>query len=118
MSNPASANIMMPIEQFEGELRRVARMVPKTTMDDPLAAIVQKIVQNPAYNESRLLTRLLTALTHHRGEFRFAEAAVFDTATLALIVGLLDTRKAGSVSDSQCQLAVQAADAAQMSVGG
>jgi hypothetical protein len=118
VSNPASANIMMPIQQFEGELRRVARLVPKATVENPLAAIVQKIVQNPAYNESRLLTRLLTALTYQRGEFRFAEAAVFDTATLALIVGLLDTLSAGSVTDSQCRLAVEAADAAQLSVGG
>ncbi len=116
--NSSSASIMIPIQQFEDELRRVARLVPKSTLENPLGAIVDKIVQNPAYNESRLLTRLLTALTYQRGEFRLAEAAVFDTKTLALIVSLLDTRSAGSVTDSQCRLAVETADAAQLSVGG
>lgn len=106
----------MPIQRFEEELRRLARFTSKAALEDPLAAIVAKIVQNPAYTESRLLTRLLNALSDQKGEFRLAEAAVFGTATLGLIVRLLDSRGTGGVSDSQCRVAVEAANAAQLSV--
>jgi len=36
---------------------------------------VKKIEQNPAFSQSRLLTRVLAALTYEMGEFRRAEIA-------------------------------------------
>ena len=108
---------MMPIQQFQAELRRIARFTPRASAEDALTAIVDKVVQHPAFSESRLLARLLTAITYERGEFRLAEAAVFDSDTLALIVSFLDGLSAGSVSDAQCQRAVASVEAAQLTVG-
>jgi hypothetical protein len=107
---------ILSVQQFEQVLRRAARFIPQAAVADPLHALVQKIIEHPAYTESRLLTRLLAALTCQHGEFRLAEAAVFDARTLALIVGLLDMRSTGNVSDAQWRLAAQAASAAQLAV--
>jgi predicted NAD/FAD-binding protein len=107
---------ILSVQQFEQELRRAARFVAQVAVADPLQALLQKIIEHPAYTESRLLTRLLAAITSQHGEFRLAEAAVFDARTLALAVGLLDMRRTGSVSDAQLRLAVDAASAAQLAV--
>lgn len=116
MSGTSTFNLTIPISQFQAELRRVARLVPKLCVEDPLAAIVQIVVKNPAFTQSRLLARLLSALACQHGEFRLAEAAVFDSATLALIVGLMDGLAQGKISESQCRAAVLVSDAAQLSV--
>lgn len=110
----SSARGILSVDQFEQLLRRAARFIPKGTVADPLDALVQKVVQHPAYSESRLLARLLAALTFQQGEFRVAEAAVFDSRTLALIVGLLDMRSTGIVSDTQLRLAALATASAQL----
>jgi hypothetical protein len=104
---------MLPLDEFEGELRRLARYSRSTAAADPLAAIVQKIVANPAFSESRLLTRLLGAVINVPGEFRFAEAAVFHSETLALIVSFLDLRRSGAVSDAQCRIAFKTVGGAE-----
>jgi hypothetical protein len=114
--NPSSANAAVSIEQFQVELRRIARFIPAIAMPDPLTAIVDTIVEHPAYTESRLLARLLAALTYQRGEFRLAEGAVFSSSTLALIIGLLDGLGRGNISEAQCRRAVEMADAAQRTV--
>ena len=107
---------MITIQQFQEELRRIARFSAPITLADPLTAIVGSIVEHPAYTESRLLARLLRAITYQQGEFRSAEASVFGSGTLALIVGLLDTLERGTVSNAQCRNAVETADAAQLTV--
>jgi hypothetical protein len=114
--NPPRTGGGLSVQQFEQELRRAARFVPQVAVTDPLQALIQKIVEHPAHTESRLLTRLLGALTCQHGEFRLAEAAVFDARTLALAVGLLDMRRTGNVSDAQLRLAVDTASAAQLAV--
>jgi len=113
---PTSTHALMPVQAFQSELRRLARFSAKPATEDPLEWIVQKVVQNPAFSESRLLTRLLHAVTYRSGEFRLAEAAVFHSQTLAMIVSFLDMVGSGSLSDSRCRLAVEAADAAQSSI--
>ena len=115
-SAPRTQPALMSLQQFQQELRRLARFGSKAGAEDPLAWILETIVQNPAFSESRLLTRLLTAVTYQTGEFRFAEAAVFHSKTLAMIVSFLDMRLGGSLSDARCRLAVEAAGAAQLEV--
>src|SRR4051812_8871569 len=106
MSVINSQSAVIPVSEFQDELRRLARYSRSATPEDPLAAIVQRIVQNPAFSESRLLTRLLAAVTSQHGDFRLAEAAVFHSQTLALIVSFLDMVGSGAFSNSQCRTAV------------
>ena len=57
---------LLSIIQFQDELRRAGRFCPRPPITGALVAVVHKIQQNPAYTQSRLLTRLLAALTYQR----------------------------------------------------
>jgi len=104
---------------FQDELRRSAQFSsPRVAMGNPLAETLKQIEQNPAYSQSRLLTRILAALTYQEGEFRRAEAATLDSATLFLVIKLMDAYAAGAHARDEWIRAVDAAKAAQLGAGG
>lgn len=100
---------------FQTALRHATRFHVHSPIGDPLDAAVRKIEQNPAFSQCRLLTRVLDALAYGRGEFRRAELAAFDEQTLAIVVGLLDLRAAGTLANEDLERAADAALAAQRS---
>jgi histidine ammonia-lyase len=104
--------------QFQEELRRVTRFRLHPPVGDPLNAAVRRIEKNPAYSQSRLLARMLAAITYGLGEFRRAEVAGFDSETLAMVIALMDAHGAGASTREEWIGAVDAARAAQLGAGG
>jgi hypothetical protein len=104
--------------RFQEELRRVARFGSRLPVGDPLAAAVRRIEQNPAFAQSRLLTRILAALIHQEGEFRRAEIAALDADTLAMVIALMEVHAAGTSTREEWVDALDAARAAQLGAGG
>jgi hypothetical protein len=90
----ATATELLTAVQFQEELRRVVRYRASPPIGDPLDAAVRRITQNPAFTQSRLLARVLTALTCQEGAFRRAELATFDSNTLAMVIALMDAHAA------------------------
>jgi hypothetical protein len=74
---------------------------------------VRRIEKNPAFTQSRLLTRILAALTYQQGEFRRAEIACLDSETLAMVITLMDAHAAGTTTREEWICAVDLARAAQ-----
>ena len=118
-SRPASGTgeVLSAVE-FQEALRHVIRFRQQPPVADALAAVVKRIEQNPAFSQSRLLTRILGALTYGQGEFRRAEAAAFDAETLALVITLMDAHAAGTRTRAEWEQAVEAARAAELGAGG
>jgi hypothetical protein len=114
----AAATELLSAVRFQEELRLVTRYRSHPLVGDPLKAAVKKIEQNPAFSQSRLLTRILTALTHERGEFRRAEIATLDAETLFLVITLMDARAAGTSTQDDWVRAVDAAKTAELGAGG
>ncbi|MDH3286931.1 MAG: hypothetical protein OEP48_04285 [Betaproteobacteria bacterium] len=114
----AETTELLSAVRFQEELRRVARFRPRLSVGDPLAAAVRKIEQNPAFTQSRLLTRILAALIYQEGEFRRAEIATFDAETLAMVITLMDAHADGTSTREEWVCAVDAAKAAQLGAGG
>ena len=112
----AAATELLSAVRFQEELRRVARSLARVPIGDPLAAAVRKITQNPAFTQSRLLARILTALTYQMGEFRRAEISAFDSDTLAMVITLMDAHAAGTSPREEWTSAVDAAKAALLGV--
>ena len=108
----SQAGDLLSIVQFQDELRRAGRFCPRPPAPDALGAIVRKIEQSPAHTQSRLLTRILAALTYQKGEFRRAEAAALDADALAIAVTLIDEHAAGTTNREDWIRAVAAARAA------
>jgi len=104
--------------QFQDELRRAARFRPRLPFGDSLAAAVRRIEQNPAFTQSRLLTRILAALINEEGNFRRAEIASLDADTLAMVITLMDAHAAGTSTREEWACALDAAQAAQLGAGG
>ena len=98
--------------QFQEALRHAARFGSRSLVGDPLDAAVKRIEKNPAFSQSRLLARMLFALANESGEFRRAEVAAFDSETLAVVIGLMDARAAGTSTREDWTRAVNAATAA------
>lgn len=118
-SGSAPAGIeLLSAARFLDELRRVTHFRPQTVSADPLAEAVKIIEQNPAYAQSRLLTRTLAALAHQQGEFRRAEIAAFDAKTFAIVLALMDAGAAGKYTREQWTHAIEATQAAELGVGG
>jgi hypothetical protein len=104
---------LLSIIQFEDELRRARRFCPRPPTIQALVAVVRAIEQNPAYAQSRLLTRILAGLTYQEGEFRRAEAATLDVDSLAIAVTLIDDYAAGMGTREDWVRAVDTARGAQ-----
>ena len=119
-SNPAAGAVeLLSFGRFQEELRRVARFFrSRLPVGDPLDATVRKIEQNPAFTQSRLLTRILAALTYQQGEFRRAEISALDAETLVMVITLMDVHAAGTSTREEWVRAADAAKAAQLGAGG
>lgn len=98
-------------------MRRIAASHTPAPVENPLAETLKIIEQNPAFMQSRLLTRLLSALTYQKGEFRRAEVFAFDTKMLAVVIALLDAFAAGLPVRDEWIRAVDTANAAQLGAG-
>jgi len=107
----------LSVTQFQEALRHAARFRSRPPVGDPLEAAVSRIRQNPAFSQSRLLARLLSALTYDLGDFRRAEVSAFDSDTLAIVIGLMDVHAAGTSSRESWVRAVDAVTAAQLPAG-
>jgi len=107
-------NESMSATQFREALRHVVRFREQAPIADPLAAAVETIGRNPAFAQARLLTRILVALTHDRGEFRRAELGALDAETYALVIGLMDSFEAGVFERAQWESAAESAQAAEL----
>jgi hypothetical protein len=103
--------------EFQDELRRIARLDVRASVAHPLSAAVEQIERHPAYTQSRLLTRILTALTYATGQFRQAEVATLDSPTRALVIALMDDCRAGTTPHAEWIKAVNAANAAELAAG-
>ena len=118
-SSRSGATELLSAVRFQEELRRVASFFrSRLPVGDPLDATVKKIEQNPAFTQSRLLTRILAALTYQQGEFRRAEISALDAQTLAMVITLMDVHAAGTSAREDWVRAADAAKAAQLGVGG
>jgi|KBSMisStaDraftv2_1062788.scaffolds.fasta_scaffold1733597_1 hypothetical protein len=104
--------------QFQEELRRAARLDAPCALENPLAEAVQQIQKNPTYTQSRLLTRILDALTYTRGDFRRAEISALDSSTRAIVIALMDSLRAGTTARTKWEEAVNSANLAQFVAGG
>ena len=109
MTSASSATEVLTLAGFQEELRRVARFLPVTTYANALDATVKKIQKNPVFAQSRLLSRVLTALTYQKGEFRRAEIGAFDAETLAMVINLMNARAAVTSTLDEWVSAVEAA---------
>ena len=105
------SDVMTALEFCE-ELCRTGRHNARPPAANPLQEAVQKIKDNPSFSQSRLLRRVLTALAYERGEFRSAEASALDSATLSIVIGLVNAARAGTISREDWTRAVDAAEAA------
>jgi hypothetical protein len=118
VTSAAGAIELLSIAGFQEELRRTARVRPGPATANPLDAALKKIEQNPVFTQSRLLTRVLAALTYQQGEFRRAEIAAFDSETLAMVLALMDAHAAGASPREAWISAVDAARVAEVGAGG
>ncbi|HEY7657150.1 MAG TPA: hypothetical protein VH881_09835 [Burkholderiales bacterium] len=118
-SRPASgATELLSVGRFVDALRHVTRFRSSPLIGDPLDAAVRRIENNPAFSQSRILARLLAALTYEMGEFRRAEISAFDSETLAMAIALMDAHAAGTSTRDEWARAVDRAIAALNGVGG
>ena len=104
----------LSVMRFQEELRRGVRREEALAFPNALADVLKSIERNPAFPQSRLLTRLLSALVSQAGEFRSAEVFAFDTKTRALVVAMLDAFASGIPVRAEWQRAVDSATAAQL----
>lgn len=110
-------NEPMSVARFEVELRRGVQSLAPMAYPNALADVVQSIKRDPALPQSRLLTRLLSALITQVGEFRSAEVFAFDTKMRAVVVALLNDFASGVPARDEWQRAFDSADAAQRAYG-
>ena len=103
---------IMSLTQFQDELRRIGRLDLTEPVPNPLSAAVQKISENPALAQTRLLGRMLKALMYECGEFRRAEASAFDRTTLRLVIALMNAARAGTNTRAEWLEAIEAAESA------
>jgi hypothetical protein len=113
----AAAREILSVARFQEELRRGIQALAPPAIADALAEVVKSIELNPAFAQSRLLARVLSALISQAGEFRRAEVFAFDTKTRALVIALMDAFAAGIPGREEWQRAVDSANAAQSAYG-
>ncbi len=117
-SADASVSAAVPVEEhsfsrFLTALRHITRFMTASADGHPLNDAVKHIESNPAFAQSRLLSRVITALNTRQGEFRPAEISVFDGETLKLIVELMNAKDAGTFTSGEWDSAVKRIHAAQ-----
>lgn len=107
----------MSVTRFQEELRLGVQAPPPAATINLLAEVVKSIELNPAFAQSRLLARVLSALISQAGDFRRAEVFAFDTKTRALVIALIDAFAAGIPGREEWQRAVDSANTAQRAYG-
>ena len=110
----AAAKEILSVTRFQEELRLGVQPLTPPAIASALAEVVKSIELNPAFAQSRLLTRVLSALISQAGEFRRAEVFAFDSKTRALVIALMDAFAAGTPGREEWQRAVDSANAAQL----
>jgi hypothetical protein len=100
--------------QYQDALREAVRFRGEPAVADPLAVALARIEKNPAFSQSRLLTRLIVSLAYGEGEFRRAEIAGLDAPTYALSIMLMDAFRAGATPRADWERAVASARAAEL----
>ena len=100
--------------EYQQALRDALRFRPEPVVGDPLAAALLRIERDPAFSQSRMLTRILVALTYGEGRFRSAEIAGLDAPTHALAITLMDAFGAGKTPRADWERAVATARAAEL----
>jgi hypothetical protein len=111
-----AAREILSVTRFQEELRRGVQALP-SAVPNVLAEVVKSIELNPAFAQSRLLARVLSALISQVGEFRRAEVFAFDSKTRAMVIELMDAFAAGIPGREEWQRAVDSANAAQRGYG-
>jgi hypothetical protein len=104
---------LLSAREFEEVLRRAGRFCSRAVTASPLDAAVTTVEQNPACVQSRVLTRVLAALTYQSGEFRRADVSALDAAALTLVIALMDACAAGTSTREEWIRATDAAKAAE-----
>lgn len=99
----------LSLDQFESELRRFTQSRPVIPVAEPLDRVLKLIEPNPALSRSRLLVRILSALSGRHAEFRYAEVASLDSATISIVMQLMEARRGGATAQQDW---VHAADKA------
>lgn len=95
-----AARELLSGEQFVARLRQSVQFRPRHGPGDTLGEAVEQIVRNPAFVQSRLLQRILVALTFGTGDFRVAEVSALDAPTAVLVMALAELRVAGERPES------------------
>jgi hypothetical protein len=113
MKPSARAFDSLSLDQFEGELRRFTHSRPVVPVADPLERAVKLIEQNPAQSRSRLLARLLSALSGGHAEFRYAEVGSLDSGAISLVIQLMEARHSGAMAQETWLRAAEKARACQ-----
>ena len=104
----AAANLeLCSAPEFFALVRNAVRFRSHAPTLDPLGDAVSQVTLNPHFAQSRLLMRILSALPLMTGEFRRAEAAALDSATLALVVDLIDLHLSSTRSDLEWARAIE-----------
>jgi hypothetical protein len=101
----------LSLDQFESELRRFTQSRPVVPVAEPLDRVLKLIEPNPALSRSRLLVRILSALSGRNGEFRYAEVASLDSATISIVVQLMEARRSGGTAEKEWLRAAEKANA-------
>lgn len=101
--------------EFNDELRHVTRLDAHLTIDDPLSAALVEIEAHPYNLQSRVLSRMLSALTYGAGDFRLAEISALDVPTRRIVLALSDACVSGTTPHDAW---VRAVDAAQLAAHG
>jgi hypothetical protein len=108
----AAAREILSVARFQDELRLGVQALIPPAPASALAEVVKSIELNPAFAQSRVLTRVLAALLTQVGEFRRAEVFALDTQMRALVIVLMDAFAAGIPGRDEWQRAADSANAA------
>lgn len=108
----AAAPEILSVARFQDELRLGVQALIPPAPASALAEVVKSIELNPAFAQSRVLTRVLAALLTQVGEFRRAEVFALDTQTRALVIVLMDAFAVGIPGRDEWQRAADSANAA------
>ena len=107
----------LSVTRFQEALRQGMQALTPHPVANVLTEVVNRIELNPAFAQSRLLTRLLSALISQTGEFRRAEIFAFDSQTRAMVIALLDAFAAGIPVREEWVRAVDGVNAKQLISG-
>ena len=111
MTSTAREFDCLSLDQFESELQRFTHSRPVIAVEEPLQRALKLIEENPALGRSRLLVRILFALSGRHAEFRYAEVASLDSATISLVMQLMQARRSGATAEKEWLQAAEKANA-------